>query len=59
MRRGRTGKHLRDILEQLESAVERLAGNHVEGDVGVPVVDPVAAGAPGDHGEDDDAETVD
>jgi pimeloyl-ACP methyl ester carboxylesterase len=58
VRAGWTGKHCRDILEQLESAVERSAGNHVEGDIGITVIDPVAAGAPGDHGEDDHAKTV-
>ena len=33
--------------------------HHVERDVGIAVVDPVAARAPGDHGEDDLSETVD
>jgi len=42
----------------LKSAVERPAGNHVEGDIGITVIDPVVAGAPGDHGEDDHPETV-
>ena len=56
---GWPGKHRRDILEQLEPAVERSAGDHVERDIGIAVVDPVAAGAPGDHREDDHAETVD
>src|SRR5439155_13032704 len=50
-----TGEHRGDVLEQLESAVERSAGNHLEGDIGIPVVDAVAAGAPRDHGEDDHA----
>ena len=54
----RTGKHSGDILKQLNSAVERPAGNHVEGDIGITVVDPLVAGAPGDHGEDDHPETV-
>jgi hypothetical protein len=58
VRAGWTGEHRRDVFEQLESAVERSAGNHLEGDIGIPVVDAVAAGAPGDHGEDDHAETV-
>src|SRR5436190_10862274 len=58
VRAGWTGEHRGDVLEQLESAVERSAGNHLEGDIGIPVVDPVAAGASGDHGEDDHAETV-
>jgi hypothetical protein len=59
VRAGWPGKHRREVLEQLEPAVERSAGNHVEGDIGITVVDPVAASAPGDHGEDDHAETVD
>ena len=54
----RTGKHRGAVLQQLNSAVERLAGNHVEGDIEITVVDPVVAGAPGDHGEDDHPETV-
>src|SRR6266498_1708268 len=45
------GKHSGDILQQLESAVERSAGNHVEGDIGITVVDPVGAGAPSNHWE--------
>ena len=58
MRARRTVKHLGDILEQLKSAVERPAGNHVEGDIGITVVDPVAACAPGDDGKDDHPETL-
>jgi hypothetical protein len=41
-----TGEHRGNVLEQLESAVERSAGSHLEGDIGVPVVDAVAAGPP-------------
>ena len=59
VRAGWPGKHRREVLEQLEPAVERSAGNHVEGDIGITVVDPVVASAPGDHGEDDHTETVD
>jgi hypothetical protein len=47
------------VPEQLESAVEGSAGHHVERDIGIPVIDPVAPGAPGDHREDDHAESVD
>src|SRR4051794_23941878 len=53
-----TGKHGRDVLEQLEPAVERPGDNRVEGDVGIAVVDPVAPSAPGDHWEHDYAEAV-
>jgi hypothetical protein len=45
VRAGRTGEP-EGKLEQLETAVERPAGNHVEGDVGVTVVETVAAAAP-------------
>jgi hypothetical protein len=34
------------------------ASTHVEGDIGITVVDPVVAGASGDHGKDDHPETV-
>lgn len=53
MRDRRTSKHCGEILKQLESAVEGSAGNHVEGDIGITVVAPIAAGAPSDHREDD------
>lgn len=58
MRTKWTGKHPGDVLKQLKSAVECPASNHVEGDIGIAVVDPLVAGVPGDHGEDDHAETV-
>src|SRR5215212_11892325 len=55
---GRPGQNRGDVLEQLQPTVEGAAGNHVQGDVGVPVVDPVPTGASGDDWEDDHAEPV-
>jgi hypothetical protein len=52
------GQNRRDVLEQLNSIIEGAAANHVEGDVRVPVVNPVPTGASGDDWEDDHAETV-
>ena len=43
---------------QLQPAVGRAAADHFEGDIGVPVIDPILAAAPGDHWKDDDAETI-
>ena len=43
---GWTSQNRGDVLEQLQPAVEDAAANHVEGDVGIPVVDPVPAAAP-------------
>ncbi len=53
-----TGQHPGDILQQLEPAIECTAGNHVQGDVGITVINPFIAAAPGDHGKDDEPETV-
>ena len=39
-------EHPGDVLEELDPAVEGAAVDHVEGDVGVAVVDPLLAGAP-------------
>lgn len=58
VRARRTGKHPGDVLKQLKSAVERPAGNHVQSDVRITVIDPVVASAPGDHGEDDHPESI-
>jgi hypothetical protein len=58
LRIGRTGEHPGDILEELDAVVERPAGNHVEGDIGVSDIDALAAGFTGDHGENDHPETV-
>jgi hypothetical protein len=55
---GRPGKNRGDVLEQLQPTVKGAAANHVQGDVGVPVVDPVPTAASGDDWEDDHAETV-
>src|SRR5919197_2634403 len=57
VRAGWTSEHRGDALEQLESAVERSAGNHLEGDIGISIVDAVAAGDHGANGEDEHAET--
>jgi hypothetical protein len=42
----------------LDSPVERLAGNHVEGNIGITVVDPIGSGSTCDHGENDHPKTV-
>src|SRR5262245_13115580 len=55
----RTGKHSGDILQQLNPAVEGSAGNHIERDVGIAVVDAFRAGGTGDHGEHHDPEAID
>ena len=55
----RTGEDGGHVLEQLEPAVERSAGDHLEADVGIPVVDALPPGAAGDDGEDDHPEAVD
>ena len=59
MRAGWTGKHRRDVLEQLDSAVERSAGQPCRARRRDSRRRCVAAGAPGDHGEDDDPEAID
>lgn len=51
-------EHGWDVLEELELAVEGPAGGHIEGDVGKPVEDVVAAGFPRYHREDDHSEPV-
>ena len=43
-----------DVLEKLQPAVKGAVLHQIEGDVGVSVEDPVAAGGTGDDGEDDD-----
>ena len=50
---------IRDVFEELGAAVERAARDHVEGDVGIAVVDPFPARAPGDHREDEHPEAID
>jgi hypothetical protein len=55
----RTGEDCRHVLEQLEPAVECTAGDHLEGHVWVPVVDPLPPSAAGDDGEDHHPEAVD
>src|SRR5262245_52107091 len=47
-----------DVLEQLQPAVKGAVLHQFEGDVGVPVEDPVTAGGTGDDGEDDDPVTI-
>ena len=46
------------VLDKLQSTVESAAAEHVEGNIGIAVVDSVSTGAPGDNWEDDNAETV-
>jgi hypothetical protein len=47
----RTAEDCGHVLEQLEPAVEEAAGDHLEADVRVPVVDPLASGDAGDDGK--------
>ena len=54
----RTGQDARNVLEQLDATIERPAGDHLERDIRVPVVDPVATGASRDDREHDHAEAV-
>ena len=54
----RTNENAGDILKQLNSSVKSPAGNHVEGDIGITVVDPFGAGPSGDDGEDDHPEAI-
>lgn len=52
-------EHRGVVLEQLDSAVERPACHHIEGNIGITIVDTFAAGLPSDDREDDHSETVD
>src|SRR5690349_24101212 len=54
----RPAKNPRDVLEELDASAEGTAADHVECDIGIAVVDPLPAGAAGDHGKDDHAEPV-
>ena len=49
----------RNVHKQLDTAIEGTAVDHVESNVGVPVVDPVRTGACCDNRKDDHAEAVD
>ena len=55
---GRSGQNRGLVLDELQSTVESAAAEHVEGNIGIAVVDSVPTGAPGDDWEDDHAETV-
>lgn len=48
-----------DVFDQLQLPVERARTDHVEVDVGVPVIDPLPTAAAGDHGEDNYTEAFD
>jgi hypothetical protein len=42
----------------LDAIIERAAVDHFKGNIGIAVVDPLAAGVSGDNGKDDDAEAI-
>src|SRR5215207_5398393 len=51
-------EHAGPVLDQLDAAVEGAVVDHLEGDVGVAVVDAFCAGGAGDHREHHDAEAI-
>lgn len=58
-RAGRAVQHSRHVLDQLDPAVEGAAVHHVEGNVGVAVIDPFLAGGASDDREHHHPEPVD
>src|SRR5262245_10514512 len=58
-REGWALEHAWPVLDELGAAVEGAVVDHVEGDVGIAVVDAFRAGGTGDHGEHHDPEAID
>src|SRR5690349_19677924 len=51
-------KNRRNVLKELDAAIEGAAADHVQRNIGIAVVDPFPAAASGDNGKDDHAEAV-